>query len=190
MNVSETYERTQSRRMDIESYFNHIYSDTSVEILKYIIIKTGNAAQVEDIVQSVYQSFYARISAKGYGDIRSPRAFLFKLAEKELSRHYKRKAVKKEMETCLEGVEEYVADVGVDFDEIMEAKEKMSAIGDIVSKLPLVSYKAFVLYYYYDMTVSEIARNLGISESNVKDRLWRARNTVRKNIRGDLNENQ
>ena len=53
--------------------------------------------------------------------------------------------------------------------------------GEIASA-PAESYKAFVLYYYLDMTVADIARELNLSESAVKSRIHRLRASVRQKL--------
>lgn len=185
MEIAKTYERTRSKKMDTDSYFNAVYDETYTEILKLIVIRTSNADQVDDIFQNVYKSFYSRIIKKGYSDIKFPRAFLKKLAEKELSRHYKSKAIKREMETDLEGFDELVEPDAIPFVELMEQQETLEIIQNIVKRIPLLSYKSFMLFYCYDVSISTIANNLGISEENVKMRLYRARNAVRKGIEGE-----
>ena len=62
----------------------------------------------------------------------------------------------------------------------------LKAVRGIVGQMPLLTYKSFVLFYYYDMSVAAIAANLTINENNVKTRLWRARNAVRKGLKGVL----
>ena len=47
---------------------------------------------------------------------------------------------------------------------------------------PADSYTAFVLYYYLDMTVADIARELNLSESAVKSRIHRLRASVRQKL--------
>ncbi len=182
MYIASTQERVWSRSMNAETYFNSVYHKTSAELMKLIVIKTSNADQVEDILQSVYQEFYARIIKKGYADIKSPAGFLNKLAHQELSRYYKHKIIKKERETDLQGFDDLIPDEGIAFDALLEMRDEMETVKTLVKKLPLFSYKAFVLYYFYDMPVSAIAQSIGISESNVKDRLWRARNAIRKGL--------
>lgn len=82
MEVSSSYEKEQKSGLDAEAYFNRIYRDTYNDILKYVIIKTSNADQVEDILQNIYKSFFTRVLKKGYGDIKIPQAFLMQFAKK------------------------------------------------------------------------------------------------------------
>ncbi len=187
MNFINIQEGTHAGQMDAQSYFNRIYSQTNAELTKLVVIKTSNADQVEDILQNVYQEFYARILRKGFADIRQPAAFLNKLAHQELSRHYQRKAMRQQREIDLEGYDDLVDDT-IPFDSLLETREQMQHVAHLVKQLPLYSYKSFVLFYYYDMPISGIARQIGISESNVKDRLWRSRNALRKALLVAQNE--
>lgn len=57
--------------------------------------------------------------------------------------------------------------------------EMLGKVWDEIASAPAESYKAFVLYYYLDMTVADIARELNLSESAVKSRIHRLRASVR-----------
>ncbi len=171
--------------MNEKDYFNKIYDDTYSEILKFVIIKTSRADQVDDIMQNVYFNFYSRILKKGFDDIRFPEAFIIKLTEKELSRHYKRTAIKREAETDLGGCDEKIEADEISFEALIDNKQALEAVHGVVAQLPLLSFKAFVLFYYYDMSIAKIAEQLKLSEQNVKTRLWRARNAVRKELKND-----
>lgn len=186
MEIIKTYERTQS--MDAETYFNSVYNATNQKLLQTIIIKTSNADDVEDIFQNVYQEFYLRILKKGYADIQFPLAFLKKITEKQLAQHYKRKAFKRDKETDIEGCEELLPMDNVDFDELIDMQDVIESARLVVKTMPLMSYKCFTLFYFYDMPICEIAAALKLSEDGVKSRLWRARNVVKQAIRGVLYE--
>ncbi len=185
MEISSYYGRERTQSMNEADYFNKIYDDTYPEILKFVVIKTSRADQVDDIMQNVYFNFYSRILKKGYGDIRFPEAFIIKLTEKELAKHYKKSAAKRENETDLGGSEEIIEADGISFETLIDNKQALEAVHGVASQLPLLTFKAFVLFYYYDMSVAKIAENLTISEQNVKTRLWRARNAVRKELNHD-----
>ena len=182
MQVSSYYERERTQTMDCQDYFNRIYDDTYREILRFVIIKTSSIDQVDDILQNVYCNFYSRILKRGFDDIRFPEAFIINLTKKELARHYKKTAVKKELETDMNDYDEKLESDDNPFDSLIENKEALKAVRSILAKLPLLSFKSFILFYYYDMSISSISEYLNISEQNVKTRLWRARNAVRKEL--------
>ena len=185
MEVSSTFEDEQAQGMDAETYFNSIYNDTYSDVLKYVIIKTSHADQVDDILQNIYHNFYKRITRRGFRDLRVPKAFLIQLAKRELYRHYRRKAIKTEMETDIAGCTEQIDIDETAFAEMIENKETLNIVRGIAMQMPLLSYKSFVLFYFYDMPIADIAGQLDISPNNVKNRLWRARTAVRKGLKGD-----
>ena len=186
--IDYSYERGQTQSMDSKRYFNRVYDDTYHEILKYVIIKTSRADQVDDILQNIYSNFYLRIMRRGYADIRLPEAFIIKLTEKELARHYKRTAERREREAELDIAAPHLEADYIPFDALMEDREALEAVRGVAARLPLLSFKAFTLFYYYDMPVTSIAEQLGISEQNVKTRLWRARNAVRNELKGSCHD--
>ena len=51
--------------------------------------------------------------------------------------------------------------------------------------LPAETYRVFVLYYGFEMSISDICAELGAGKEAVKSRLYRARNELRKILGGD-----
>lgn len=168
--------------MDKKQFFNAVYEDTYADILRYVVIKTGNADAVEDIVQNVYHNFYKRTLRRGFRDIHEPKAFLVTLAQKELSRHYARKKAAEDRFSDVPA-EECADDFP--FEELVGNREISDKIWNAVKEGPLLSYQTFVLFYGYDKPVSYIAQALGMTEQNVKNRLFRTRNMVRKLLKGE-----
>lgn len=64
----------------------------------------------------------------------------------------------------------------------LEEKEKSEHIVDMVDKLTLNQRIVVTLFYYEDMSASEISEILGISEQAVNSRLFRARQTLKEQL--------
>ncbi len=64
--------------------------------------------------------------------------------------------------------------------ESLEASERQQMLSAAVAALPARQQKAFVLYYYEELTYKEISAVLGLSASSVESLLVRARENVRK----------
>lgn len=178
-------ERAGERRLASvsgEEYFDQVYRATVADLHRYIIIKTSHAENVEDILQEVYKAFYLRVLKKGHEDILSPKAFLTESAKKELARHYRAKSKHAE-QFDYNSFDEGIEAEGIPFDELIHNRQALSRVYEVVKQMPLISYKAFMLFYSYDMPTAVIAEKLGISEENVRIRLWRARNIVRKEVK-------
>lgn len=64
----------------------------------------------------------------------------------------------------------------------MSIEHAKSIIGDAISELDEKYKTPLVLRYYHDLSVSEIAQVLNISENNVSARLHRARTALKKGL--------
>lgn len=67
----------------------------------------------------------------------------------------------------------------------LEKKEQESIIKSIIDKLPEEAGVLLTLYYYEDLSVDEISKVLNLSVSNVKVKLFRARNRFKKILTTD-----
>lgn len=70
-------------------------------------------------------------------------------------------------------------------DEIIFETQEDSEIYHAVLDLPLKYRTVIQLYYYEEMSVTEISKALGIKESTIKSQLHRARNLLRKRLKGE-----
>ena len=55
-------------------------------------------------------------------------------------------------------------------------------IGSLIKGLKKVDIKIITMFYYYSKTTKEIAKELNLSEINVRSRLFRIRNKLRKEL--------
>ena len=117
------------------------------------------------------------IERYGHLDVLFPKAFLLKMLKREIIERYAER--EKHAVRPLEDVpqerlkddwvfEDGVLDRALAEDVLMEAK-----------RLPRDTYRIFVLYYGYELTISEIAKELGMGAEAVKSRLFRGRNAIR-----------
>lgn len=169
--------------MDCDAYFNQIYDQTYHDLLRYLVVKTSCAADVEDILQEVYRKFYTRICRRGHRDIDKPKAYLQAAANKELATFYKTRSIRMEQERPLEpdmDAEE------ISFAPQLEQRAAMREVWDIVCGCPTDSYRAFTLYYGFDVPIEKIATLLGSTPQAVKSRLFRTRSEVRRRLKGDI----
>jgi len=64
--------------------------------------------------------------------------------------------------------------------ESLEAAERQQMLSEAVASLSAKQQKAFILYYYEELSYKEISGVLGLSVSSVESLLFRARDNVRK----------
>ena len=128
----------------------------------------GNAADAEDAAQEALLRYH--ISEKQFESEQHIRAWLLRVAincAKNLSRSFFRRNTVP-LETYMETLE---FDSG-------ESREIFREVMSLPEKYRLVIH----LYYYEDYTVAEIGRILGLTESNVKVRLSRGRQLLKKSL--------
>lgn len=161
------------------AYFQSVYETTYLDMLRYVVIQTRRAADVEDILQNAYTKFYKRIARHGHDDIGNANAFMMRIVQHELKNYYRFRLITAERE---ESIPEHTADLRIDVADEAVNGEMLRAIYGIVRAAPTLSYKSFVLHYYFGMRVPEIAEALGLTESGVTSRLHRVRQTIRNKL--------
>lgn len=166
-----------------QHYFDRVYETTYRPLLRYAIVHLSDPTDVEDAVQNVYLSFYRRIERYGHLDVLFPRAFLLKMLKREIIQKYAERE-KRNLRPLEEVPEDRLKDDVVFEDAVLDRALAQDILAE-AKKLPRETYRVFVLYYGYDLSVSEIARELGLGTEAVKSRLFRGRNAIRQYLRLD-----
>ena len=160
-----------------QHYFDRVYETTYRPLLRYAIVHLSDPTDAEDAVQNVYLSFYRRIERYGHLDVLFPKAFLLKMLKREIITAYAEREKRKVRP--LEEVQEDLLKDDVDYEDAVLDRTLAQDILTEAKKLPRETYRVFVLYYGYEMTVSEIAKELDLGTEAVKSRLFRGRNAIR-----------
>ena len=125
----------------------------------------------------MYLDFYRRIERYGHLDVLFPKAFLLKMLKREIIAHYAERE-KRNLRPLEDVPEERLKDDVVFEDTVLDRALAQEILAEAM-KLPRETYRVFVLYYGYEMTVSEISKELGMGQEAVKSRLFRGRNAIR-----------
>ena len=128
----------------------------------------GNAADAEDAAQEALLRYH--VSAKQFESEQHIRAWLLRVASncaKNVSRSFWRRNIVP--------LEEYMHSLEFDTG---ESRQIFREVMGLPEKYRMVIH----LYYYEDYTVAEIGKILGLTQSNVKARLSRGRQLLKKNL--------
>ena len=71
----------------------------------------------------------------------------------------------------------------INIEELIENNEKSKIISDTLSNIRDVDKNIFIMFYYNQRKIKDIAKLLKISESKVKISLYRSRKTIKKKIK-------
>lgn len=152
--------------------FDKIYYETYADILKYVVLNCSNIDDVKDIVQIIYLAVLKNIQKNK--DVN--RKYVFGIANKKIKDYYRFKyrykiesLFSKKDELSL--VDKIPADIDIEADVI--TKDDIDKIWEFLKREKVIISKIFYLYYYADTSLKEIATILNISESSVKNYLYR-----------------
>jgi len=176
---------------DITTFFNELYDKTYLRVVKYVTIKCSNPDDIADIVQEIYTEAYAVITKKGVNYINNENAFIMHLAKSKVYKHYSLAEKLKNIFSLTINLnneedsknEAHIHEL-IDFNEpdIVDKIIDQNIIDNVwqqIREKPKDVQKIFFLYYYCGMPLKEISKELKISESNVKHKLYRTLAQIR-----------
>jgi len=163
-----------------QDYFDRVYEKTYRPLLRYAIVHLSDPFDAEDALQNVYVEFYRRIESRGHADVFAPQAYLMRMLKHEIVKRYAERTRRSAYET--ESYEESDAVDPVSVEELAMDRAMAEQVLKAAKSLSPDSYRVFVLYYGFGMTVAEIAKETMLGTEAVKSRLHRARAAVRKRL--------
>lgn len=162
--------------------FNNIYNETYEDVLKYVIIKCHNMNDVNDIVQDTYYELWRSLENKQL-DLSNIKPYIIGIASNKIKKHfkliYKIKSISI-FETNDNDVEllSTIKDK-VDIEDLVISGYLWKDIWCYLKQKKNVNIpKIFYLHYKLDYTIKEISNILNLSESNVKNLLYRTINEL------------
>lgn len=172
--------------------FIEIYDRTYNNLCKYVVLKCGNAVDVPDIVQNTYMFFYKTLKKKH--NIDKPTEYLFKIAKNEINKFYATREKRlREISVFSDSAEDGQATV-TDLETLLSTELaadiniELSDIWNYIEKQDALTIKIFVLYFRFDEKIIDISKELKISESSVKNRLYRTIKRIQKEFGINTNE--
>ena len=168
-------------------FFNILYDKTYKKTLKYVTSKCKNTEDINDIVQEIYVEVYSVMVKKGIDYIENIEVFVMKATKSKIYKHYSLLQKFKDFITIFfktkddkdENINEYeVSDYSIE-EEIVN-RELLESISEFVYSKSDDVIKIFYMYYYLDLSIADIATELSISQSNVKNKLYITVKEIRK----------
>ena len=162
-----------------ELKFQNIYQLTYPKVSRYVVSKCRNIEDVKDILQNIYIDMYKKIDSI---DFIENEAYLYSLMKNKVNQYYRFKFKHKDETVPLE--EDIQDDIDISRDMVVMAS--VEEVWNFIKKKPAIISKVFYFYFYLELSIKEIANELNITESNVKNYLYR---TI-KEIKSQLERNE
>jgi len=149
-------------------------------VSRFVISKCGNILDSEDILQNVYTRFFMRIKKKGFEDIENSEAFLINVAKFECRNYFGVLKKRSKTSAFAEYTDEQMAEIEAEMSRSEKSLEDVlcnellarQIFDDITSDDPLTG-KIFYMHFVLDMKLDDIASELEMKLSSVKNRLYR-----------------
>ncbi|MCL1866748.1 MAG: sigma-70 family RNA polymerase sigma factor [Oscillospiraceae bacterium] len=171
---------------NIASRFDEIYNSTYASVAAFVTAKCGNTADISDIVQETYMELYQLLHRRGADYIKNSKAITLKIAGRKLARHYshtqRAKIFVPLVSTNEDGDEFLLSDLQADSfltEEFAINNILLEQAREILRGKPEDVKKVFCLHFDLGLTISETAKRLSMSESNVKHKLYRTLKEIR-----------
>lgn len=155
--------------------FNKIYNETYNQTLKYIICKCSNIEDVNDIIQETYLELYKTINNQK--EIDDYDKYIIGIAKNKIKKHYKLlyKIKTISLFTSKDNDLELIDNIksNIDIENITIKNSDKESIWNYLKTKNITIQKIFYLYYELDLKIKEISNQLNVSESYVKNSLYR-----------------
>ncbi|MCM1039036.1 MAG: RNA polymerase sigma factor [Roseburia sp.] len=155
--------------------FDALYEKYRNPALHTAYLITGNLADSEDIVQDTFVKIYLH-SAKLKNNS-GFKAWMMRILVRTAWRSARKKSREIPDEEAVSRAQDRIEPSTLD--EVMQ-REEAERLGAVVKTLPVKQRVVVILFYYNELSVSEIAGMLGIMEGTVKSRLHTARKYMKK----------
>ena len=168
--------------------FEKIYQDTYPFISKYVVLHCKNIEDVKDILQDIYLEVYKKIDKQ---DINIK--YIYGIARNKINDYYRFK-FKYHIVSLFEKNEddlEYIDTIPdeKDLERSIFLNIESEQIWEYLKSKKVIISKIFYLYYYLECTILEIALELNISESNVKNYIYRTLKELKSKYERSQNDN-
>lgn len=170
--------------------FEKIYNDTYNKTLKYIVIKCSNIEDINDIMQDTYLELLNKMKRNKLEKVENIDNYIIGIATNIIKRHY----TKKKKENIIsyddeDNITELLIQDDFNLEESIITKYNIDKVWDYIKNKELITIKIFYLYFGLGLKISEIAQELGVGESNIKNKIYRTLKELKKYLGEEVNKN-
>ncbi len=161
--------------------FEQIYNKTYKNVLKYIISHCNKLDDVNDIIQDTYTEFYKKLKKNKNFILENEQSFIIGISKNVLKRYYRFKYqdIKNIVDIENEKIE---IESNVDIELQFITKENVNKVWEMIKRKDIRIVKIFYLHYGLDIKIIDIAKELNLSESAVKNYIYRTIKELKNNL--------
>lgn len=165
--------------------FEFLYNNTYNSILKYTICHCRNLEDVNDIIQDIYTDLYQTIINKKIIELENVESYIIGIAKNKIKRHYGILKIKYQIQTENENLEQF-NDNEIDIENSLITKDNVLQVWNYLKSKSDITARIFYLYYVMEISIKAIADSMQMTESNVKNHLYRTQKELKEKFeKGD-----
>lgn len=149
--------------------FDEVYNESYRDISRYVVVSSNNIDDVQDILQNIYLEVYKNI------DKVKDKNYVFGIAKNVIKKYYRFKFMKKSDEVLYDNISD-----NINLEKNVMEKFDTELVWNYLKKKGGNVSKIMYLYYYEDFTIKQIADTLNLTESNVKNYIYRTLKELRR----------
>lgn len=168
---------------DAASCFNEIFNATQRDVLALITAKCGHPDDIGDIFQDTYMELFQVIQRHGPAHLTNGNGLAVRIAKRKIARYHAKRSRNPVIVSTRAGDDEDLDMLELEADEFAMEDVALNAVlleqaSQFLLRKPPDVRKIFYLFYHLGMTIPKIAKQLAMSESNVKNKLYRTVNEL------------
>ena len=175
---------TQITLKDFEDIYNKTYKNT----LRYIVSHCSNMDDINDIIQDTYVEFYKKLKKTQNIQLEQVQGFIIGISKNILKKHYRIKYQTKDNVLNFENNQIEIQD-DIDIELQFITKENVSCVWRFLKNKDIKISKIFYMHYGLDMKISDIAKELSLTESGVKNYIYRTIKELKENLNKESDKN-
>lgn len=155
--------------------FDEIYNKTYKNTLKYVLLHCNDLDDVSDIIQDTYFDFYKYLARnKVKNKIIDIDNYIIGISKNILKKYYHQKSKNFSIISISKDEEPItLTNPNIDLELQFITKENSRNIWEYIKNKDIKIAKIFYCYYYLDMKIIEIAIEMQLNESSVKNYIYR-----------------
>ena len=161
--------------------FEFLYNNTYRNVLKYTICHCRNLDDVNDIVQDIYTELYQKTVNKKHINLDNAESYIIGIAKNKIKKHYSLAKISY-IGSENENLSQY-SENDIDIEKDLITKDNVMQVWNYLKNKSELTAKIFYLYYVIDVPIKEIAEELKITESNVKNHLYRTQKDLKERFK-------
>ncbi|HYZ47960.1 MAG TPA: RNA polymerase sigma factor [Sphingomonas sp.] len=168
---------------DRPSGLSALFEAHRAELLRFLVARTGNRAEAEDLIQELW----LRAERVPSGPVANGRAYMFRIANnlvldqaRERRRRIERDNAWHDHAYGNGGSGPEAADPRPDAEQALAEREEAALLASAIANLPEGARRAFRLHKIDGLSHSEVAARLGISKSGVEKHIALAMRHLRR----------